>query len=105
MLEKHYGLYVNTNYLPSTLSSESDIKNSIYNYIVNNTSFPTTSLTNTQLASIIVGHTQSVGVSGYYLVEYILIRDGPAPGLYGFIRTIAHTNFRVYDGVYDKQYG
>lgn len=67
MLEKYYDSYVNTNYLPSTLSSESDIKNSIYNYIVNNTSFPTTSLTNTQLASIIVGHTQSVGVSGYYL--------------------------------------
>ena len=70
MLEKYYDSYVNTNYLPSTLSSESDIKNSIYNYIVNNTSFPTTSLTNTQLASIIVGHTQSVGVSGYYLYTY-----------------------------------
>lgn len=62
MLEKWYDKYVNTNYLPSSLSTERNIKKSIFNM-----ANPTTKIDASILASLITEHSQSVGLNGYYL--------------------------------------
>lgn len=65
MLEKWYDTYVNTNYLPSNLSTESTIKNSIKSYI-EGTGEPW-QLSETRIAAAITAHTKKVGLNGYYL--------------------------------------
>lgn len=66
MLEKYYDLYVNSSYLPSTLTSESQIKQSVYNYIVNNTGYSSTGINEYNFADIVTRHSMSVG-NGVYL--------------------------------------
>lgn len=66
MIEKWYDTYVSSNYLPSNLSTEQSIKKSIYDYAKSN-NYPTTSISESNLAGLITGHTESVGLSGRYL--------------------------------------
>jgi hypothetical protein len=70
MVEKYYDLYVNSNYLPSSLSTEQQIKNSIANYILGDMAYPDLSLSESEWASVITQHSMSVGLSGYYLYSY-----------------------------------
>lgn len=65
MLEKYYDLYVNSNYLPSTLTTESQIKQSINAYITNYTGFSTTLIDENNLDDIISQHSYSLNTSHY----------------------------------------
>ncbi|QEY33673.1 hypothetical protein FL966_00560 [Caproiciproducens galactitolivorans] len=66
MLEKWYDKYVSNNYLPSSLSSEKQIKRSIYNTCISS-GYPTTGISERLMASLITAYSKSVGQNGYYL--------------------------------------
>lgn len=70
MVEKYYDLYVSSNYLPSSLTTEQQIKNSIANYILGDMAYPDLSIWENEWASVINQHSMSVGLSGYYLYSY-----------------------------------
>lgn len=65
MLEKYYDLYVSSNYLPSTLSTERQIKQSINDYITNNTSYSTHAIDENNLDDIITQHSYTLNTSHY----------------------------------------
>lgn len=67
MLEKYYDLYVSSSYLPSSLSTEQQIKNSIANYILNVMGYPNLQLSENEWADAITQHSRSVGLNGNYL--------------------------------------
>ncbi len=70
MVEKYYDLYVSSNYLPSSLSTEQQIKNSIANYILGSMAYPNLTLSENEWASVITQHSMSVGLSSNYLYSY-----------------------------------